>query len=118
MNKRTQYLGWAALINAENASGIPDNIVILLTILLFCAGALIGFLFSEYGIGDFCLGAAGGLSVGIRIVLFRDDLLVPVFSVNWVIVGVFGVAGGLLVLFKRRTGIVRLSLQHSCCLSY
>ena len=56
--------------------------------------------------GIACLGVVGGLALGMRIVIFKDALLVPQYFVNWLIVVAFGLCGLLLVLWSQRIGIV------------
>lgn len=71
-------------------------------------GFLIGLLEFARIAGIVALGAVGGLAVGVRVVLFGDNLLVGTYFVNWFIVGICGVVGVGLV-FLRRFGIVRFS---------
>lgn len=71
---------------------------------LFNLGRLAGIAF---------LALSGGFSVGVRIVLFRDGLLVPSFFVNWMIPLVFGLAYFVLVVSRQRIGIVCLRLNRS-----
>lgn len=71
-------------------------------------GFLIGLLEFARIAGIVALGAVGGLAVGVRVVLFGDNLLVGTYFVNWFIVGACGVIGVGLV-FLRRFGLVRFS---------
>ena len=56
--------------------------------------------------GIAALGAVGGLAVGVRVVLFRDDLLVGIYFVNWIIAGLCGLAGLTVVFLMERFGVV------------
>lgn len=96
-----------------NSTGVPDFLVFLLVLLLFGVGLGVGFLTVDYAIGSVMLGAVGGLSVGMRIVLLREGLLVPLFFVNWIIVGLFGLLGSIVVVTKERMGVVRICLSLS-----
>ena len=64
-----------------------------------------------YAIGSLALGAVGGLSIGMRVVLLREGLLVPFFFINWVVVGVFGLLGSVAVVTNERIGVVRPSVR-------
>lgn len=66
----------------------------------------------EYGIGATALGMCGGLSIGMRLALMREGLLVPLYTVNWIIICLFAVAGVLMVVWRERLGIVRVILHH------
>lgn len=96
-----------------NSTGVPDFLVFLLVLLLFGVGLGVGFLTVDYAIGSVMLGAVGGLSVGMRIVLLREGLLVPLFFVNWIIVGLFGLLGSIVVVTKERMGVVRICFSLS-----
>ncbi len=52
----------------------------------------------------------GGMSIGARIVLFRENLLVHSFAVNWGIITILGGLGFIVVLFNTRVAMVRLLL--------
>lgn len=74
-----------------------------------------GFMVVGFAIGLFrfgriagivALGALGGLAIGVRIVLFGDNLLVGPFFVNWLIAGACGVVGVVLVFLVERFGVV------------
>lgn len=59
------------------------------------------------------LGIQGGLTIGIRIVLLRNLLLIPnakVFFVNWLLVAFCGFVCAILVIWKQRVGLVRIVL--------
>lgn len=74
----------------------------------FGVGFAIGALSFGRIAGITLLGITGGMSIGVRIILFRPGLLVPVFYVNWLIITVLGVVGFLVVLMRQRAAIVRL----------
>ena len=114
-NGPDSFKGWAAFINTESSSsGIPDLSLLGIVMGFFTVGASIGFLDLGKTTGIALLSILGGLSIGIRTVLFRSGLLVGPFFINWIIVTVAGIVGGILVLFMRRIGIVSyfmLSIQ-------
>ncbi|KAH9919062.1 hypothetical protein B0H21DRAFT_232552 [Amylocystis lapponica] len=94
---------WAAFINTESAHTLSDRVV---TIIPVCAFVL-AFTFGLFNFGRFAgvmlLALMGGFSVGVRIVLFRPGLLVPVSHNwgNWLIAAAFGVLGLLVLIDKR-----------------
>lgn len=51
----------------------------------------------------------GGLAFGLRIVLIKKDLLTSSLALNWVIAAIFGLAGGLLIIWKHQVAMVRQS---------
>ena len=105
------YVVWASIINTVNSTGVPDFLIFLLVLLLFGVGIGVGFLTIDYAIGSLALGAVGGLSIGMRVVLLREGLLVPLFIINWVVVGVFGLLGSVAVVTNERIGVVRPSVR-------
>lgn len=54
----------------------------------------------------------GGLAFGLRVILIKKDLLTSSLAVNWVIVAVFGAAGGLLLIWKNRAAMARQFEAH------
>ena len=50
----------------------------------------------------------GGMSIGARVVLFREDLLVHSYAVNWGIITIIGGISFIVVLFNTRVAMVRL----------
>jgi hypothetical protein len=108
---KVRFLAWAAIINTENSQGIPDMVLTLIIYIFFCVGVGLGAII-ELGrlAGLAFIGITGGLSLGIRIVLFRSDLLVHIFFVNWVIIALFGLMGLVLLLFRQKIGIVCVSV--------
>ncbi|KAK7691843.1 hypothetical protein QCA50_005247 [Cerrena zonata] len=99
-------LVWAAFINTLGTADISD---LLLTCLVMGAFGL-AFIVGLFNLGRLAgiafLALSGGFSVGVRIVLFRDGLLVPTFVVNWIICLVFGLAYFFLVIVRQRIGII------------
>ena len=65
-----------------------------------------GILTIDYGVGSAVLGVAGGFSIGIRIVIMKEDLLVPVYYVDWLIATVLGVAALIAIVCNERWGVV------------
>lgn len=58
-----------------------------------------------------CLGAVGGLSIGIRVVLFKEGLLVGVFFVNWLIIALFALLHIGFILWQQRIGVVSFQIS-------
>lgn len=57
------------------------------------------------------LGLLGGIAFGLRIVLLKGNLLIPLFAINWVLVAVMAVPSLALVIWRPRIGTVRLALS-------
>jgi len=96
---------WASFINTVNNTGIPDIVLAAIIFGLFFFGCLLGLFEVGRIAGIFTMGLVGGMAFGIRVVLLKSDLLVPVYFVNWVIVAAFGIAGGSVVIWKQRVGL-------------
>lgn len=60
--------------------------------------------------GMACLCLLGGVSIGVRIVLFRENLLVHNYAVNWVIIAVCGAISFAVILFRQRAAMVCLPI--------
>jgi hypothetical protein len=93
------------LINTVNSTGISDIILTAVILVIFVFGFILGLFEIGRLSGIALLGIIGGLAFGIRIILLRDNLLVPLFFVNWLVIAAFGAIGGLLIIFKQRVGI-------------
>ena len=52
-------------------------------------------------------GATGGTSLMMRVVIFKKDLLIPIYPVNFVLLGVGAIVGVALIVRKRRVMVVR-----------
>ena len=93
--------------------GTADISDLLLTCLVMGAFGL-AFIVGLFNLGRVAgiafIGLSGGFSVGVRIVLFRDGLLVPTYFVKWVICLVLGLAYFVLVVARQRIGIVRINI--------
>ncbi|KAJ7198575.1 hypothetical protein GGX14DRAFT_666096 [Mycena pura] len=99
-------LTWAAVINSVNASGLADIFLTAIILVFFAFGCALGaFEFARLG-GITAIGLAGGVAFGIRIVLLRAGLLVPLYAANWVVVAVCGAAGGLALIWFQRYGLL------------
>ncbi|KZP13729.1 hypothetical protein FIBSPDRAFT_752924 [Athelia psychrophila] len=105
----TGLFAWAALVNTISSAGLPD---------IALAGIVAGFMVVGFAIGLFpfgriagiaTLGALGGLAIGVRVVLFGDNLLVGKFFVNWLIAGACGLVGVILVFMVERFGVIALT---------
>ena len=102
-----------------SAVGVPDIVLALIVLGFFALGFGLGMLDVGRLPGITLLSLTGGLAVGVRVVVVRDRLLVQdedLFFVNWLVVAVMGVAGGLVVVWSRRVGIVsgRRRLPSPC----
>ncbi|PAV23752.1 hypothetical protein PNOK_0082000 [Pyrrhoderma noxium] len=97
---------WASIINTVSEGSISDIIIVILTLILFGVGFIVGILTIDYGVGSAVLGVAGGFSIGIRIVIMKEDLLVPVYYVDWLIATVLGVAALITIVCNERWGVL------------
>lgn len=73
---------------------------------LFAIGVAVGVFEAGRIVGLAALGFCGGLSLGLRLALFRSGLLIHTFYVNWLIVALFGVLGLGVIVFRQRFGVV------------
>jgi hypothetical protein len=106
------YLAWTTAVNIMSAGGIPDTTILLVVLIVFIVGFTISFVVIDRRIGIACLAIAGGLSLGIRIVLLRDGLLFSIFFLNWAFVAFLGVTGGFIVVYCERLGVVSYALSQ------
>ncbi|KIM82473.1 hypothetical protein PILCRDRAFT_820332 [Piloderma croceum F 1598] len=97
---------WAAFINTVSSQGFPDIALDGIVFGFFVLGFVLGLFEFARVTGIACLGALGGLAVGMRIVLFKNGLIVHVFFVNWLIVSACAVVSLLLLLRAQRIGII------------
>ena len=98
---------WASFVNALSAGGISDALLMILSMGAFVCGFVIGIFNFGRAIGIAALAALGGLSIGVRIILFRPGLLIPdPFWPNWLIIAVLGAIAFLLAIFRQRASIV------------
>ncbi|KAJ7503130.1 hypothetical protein B0H11DRAFT_619582 [Mycena galericulata] len=100
---------WAAVISSVNATGVGDLLLTAIIIVFFACGFALGvFEIARLG-GITMIGLTGGIAFGIRIVLLRAGLLISstqLYAVNWVIVVIFGGAGGLSLIWFQRYGLL------------
>ncbi|KAJ7029986.1 hypothetical protein C8F04DRAFT_1006251 [Mycena alexandri] len=100
---------WAAVINSVNQTGIADIFLTAIILVLFCCGFALGvFEIARLG-GITAVGVAGGVAFGVRIVLLRAGLLISsteLYALNWAIVGIFGIAGGLSLIWFQRPALL------------
>ncbi|EJD02139.1 uncharacterized protein FOMMEDRAFT_168671 [Fomitiporia mediterranea MF3/22] len=97
---------WASIINTASEGNIADMVILAITVALFVIGFVIGVVTIEYRVGTAVLGAAGGLSIMMRIILMKEDLLVGVYYVDWLLCAVFGAVGLVIVVWKERWGVI------------
>ena len=92
-------------MSARSVTGI---ILTLITMTFFALGSLGGlFKFCRLA-GLTALSILGGMSVGMRVVLLREGLLLRPTALNWIIIAVFAVAGFAVTLFRLKIGVVRV----------
>lgn len=94
---------------------MSDLVLTLMVLGAFICGFAIGMFNFGRMLGIAALGGLGGVSIGVRIVLFAPNLLVPTYFVNWIIIGVLGLITFLTTLIKQRVGIVRMSALQIIC---
>ncbi|KAL5532899.1 hypothetical protein ACEPAF_4673 [Sanghuangporus sanghuang] len=97
---------WASVINTVSEGDISDIVILAIAVVLFLIGFIVGVMTIEYLVGVLALGAAGGMSLAMRAVLMREDLLVPIYYVNWILCSVFGAVGLFLALLTDRWGVI------------
>jgi len=97
---------WAAFINTISSQGVPDLALDGIVWGFFVLGFVFGLFEFARIAGIACLGAVGGIALGLRIVLFKNELIIHVIFVNWIVVIACGVCGLLLVLCAQRIGIM------------
>ncbi|KAG8221257.1 hypothetical protein J3R82DRAFT_1421 [Butyriboletus roseoflavus] len=100
---------WAVIVNTLDNVGVSDVVLTLCILVLFAMGFSLGLLEMTRVLGILVLGALGGLAIGVRIVLLRSGLIVSdsdAFFLNWLIIGVCGIAGSILVVWKQKYGIL------------
>jgi hypothetical protein len=105
---------WTALVNGLDATGLGptqqanDIVLTVVTGVAFTLG--FGISFFRFGIqaGSVAAGVVGGLALGFRIVTLKGGLLVPIYSLNWIPIVLFGILGPSYVYYDQRMGVVRL----------
>ncbi|KAJ3999372.1 hypothetical protein F5050DRAFT_981898 [Lentinula boryana] len=97
---------WAAIINSVNEVGISDILLTLIVLAFGFLGLVIGFFEFARIVAMVILCLIGGLSFGMRITLLKTDLLFASLGLNWLIIVVLGVAGGLLLIWKNRIAML------------
>lgn len=101
---------WAAVNNAVNENDLPDLIIVAIVFGFFFLGLLLGlFEFARQG-GLLVLAITGGLAFGLRVVLFRDGLLIPIYWINWLVVAAFGFIPPIGFILFNRLVIVRVNV--------
>ncbi|KAJ3518602.1 hypothetical protein NM688_g9414 [Phlebia brevispora] len=97
---------WASFANTTSATGVADLIITLISLGSFVIGFLIGVFEVGHYAGLTLMAFLGGFSVGVRIVLFRDGLVVHRLFGNWLIITGLGLLAFLLVVLKQRAAVV------------
>lgn len=76
--------------NGVGTSTTSSDIVLFATVIgVFGASFVAGALGFGVQAGVIAIAMVSGLSIGIRLVLLKTDLLIPIYAVNWVLAGVF-----------------------------
>ncbi|KAI0090608.1 hypothetical protein BDY19DRAFT_887453 [Irpex rosettiformis] len=96
---------WAAFVNSSNPDGVSDTLITIIVLVAFGLGFFLGMFKVGRAAGMAALTWLGGMSIGARIVLFREDLLVHSFAVNWGIITVIGAISFIVVLFSTRVAM-------------
>ncbi|KAH8827865.1 hypothetical protein DL96DRAFT_1527687 [Flagelloscypha sp. PMI_526] len=100
---------YAAIVNTVDEVGISDILLTIIVLAFFTIGFILGlFKFAKFG-GIALLGITGGLAIGMRAVLSLEGLMFSsddLYVVNWAVVAVLGLIGGILILWKQRLGIL------------
>jgi len=91
---------WAAIINSVNQEGISDILIVIVVLAFGFLGLILGIFEFARRASMAALCIMGGLAFGLRIVLIKKDLLTSSMALNWVIAAIFGLAGGLLIIWK------------------
>ncbi|TEB38106.1 hypothetical protein FA13DRAFT_1868483 [Coprinellus micaceus] len=97
-------LAWASLINSLGPDGLADLVILLVVFGFFVAGFVLGLFKWGMYLGQILIGVTGGLSIGIRIMLFKEGLLISdmaFYAANWAVIAVLGAIGGATVVVKR-----------------
>jgi len=87
------------------AEGLSDLVLTLITLGSFMLGSLGGLFKSCRLAGLTALSILGGMSVGMRLVLMREGLLLRPTGLNWIVIVVCAVAGFVVTLLRQRIGI-------------
>ena len=103
---------WAAFVNTVSSDGLSDILLTVIAIAGFAIGFLVGMLKFGRWMGVLLLGVLAGFSIGLRIVLLRPGLLIPVYRLNWLVLAVFMVMGPSLVLLWQHFGIVSVRCER------
>jgi hypothetical protein len=107
-------IAWTAIINSDSSASVPDIFITLTVLIFFVLGFVLGMLNIVLIPGITLLGVSGGLALGVRIAVVREGFLIQgerFFFVNWLMVALLGLAGGLTVVWNRRVGIVSVSID-------
>ena len=100
---------WASFANSIGPGGISDIVITIISIVSFALGFFIGLFELGYAVGIATIALLGGFSIGVRIVLFRSDLLFHAYFGNWLVITGCGLVCFLLLLIKQRAAIVSTS---------
>jgi len=96
---------WAAVVNCISDGGVSDIVIVVFVVLLFVVAFFVGLPSIFLPFAPFLLALEGGASIGLRVVLLRDDLLAQgqkAYAANWVIVALCGVLSVLCLSWKSR----------------
>ena len=94
------------------ATDLSDLILTLIILGFFVFGSLGGlFKFCRLA-GLTALSILGGMSVGMRLILMREGLLLRPIALNWIIIVVCAVVGSVVTLLRQRIGVVRVTFWN------
>lgn len=108
------FIIWCIFVNATTGASLAANPVtsdLLLSLFVwgcFLLGVVLGSLRIGIVAGVCALGASGGAALGILIALLRPGLLVPIYAINIVPIGIFGLAGAAWPIWHQRLAVVSL----------
>jgi len=111
---------WSAFVNTTTGASLAANPVTSDLILSFFVWGifLLGVAFGALNIGILAgvsaLGASGGASLGILIALLRPGLLVPIYVINIIPIGLFGIAGAAWPIWHQRLAVVSSCRAQHC----
>jgi hypothetical protein len=107
-------LMWCTFVNSTTGASLaanPTTSDLLLSLFIwgcFFVGVALGTIRHGIFIGVSLLGASAGVALGVLMALLRPGLLIPIYALNIVPMGIFGVAGALWPLWQQRLAVVSI----------
>lgn len=84
-----------------------DIIITVITLVVFLLCTVLSFFFLPLTYGYFITTVCGSLAFWISVIIVKPNLLIPLYAINWVIVGVMTAAAALAAFFRPRLILVR-----------